>query len=82
MVLDCDANSTAHPVVDILTAGNRKFQSSSLATFNIKLADMRQGKSSQPEADKITPCQVIEDADADEAEQLGELSALHDKLED
>ncbi|KAN0136527.1 hypothetical protein V8E53_005574 [Lactarius tabidus] len=82
VVLDCDANSTAHPVVDILTAGNRKFQSSSLATFNKKLADMRQGKSSQPKADKITPCQVIEDADADEAEQLGELSALHDKLED
>jgi hypothetical protein len=40
VVPDRDNDSTARPVVDILTAGFRKFQSSSLATFNKKLADM------------------------------------------
>jgi hypothetical protein len=81
VVLDCDANSTAHPVVDILTAGNRKFQSSSLATFNKKLADMRQGKSSQLEVDEIAACQLVEDdVDADDTDQLavGEFSVLHE----
>lgn len=35
-----EGNSTAQPRVDILTHGFRKFQSSSLATFNKKLEDM------------------------------------------
>lgn len=79
VVPDRDANSTARPVVDIIKAGYRKFQSSSLATFNKKLADMRQGKSSQPEADEITPCQVIEDAEVDDTEQDTEVSVLHEE---
>ncbi|KAH8980963.1 hypothetical protein EDB86DRAFT_2784541, partial [Lactarius hatsudake] len=56
------SNSTVRPVVDILTAGYRKFQTSSLATFNKKVADMRQGKplTSQSEVDEIAPCQVTE----------------------
>jgi hypothetical protein len=75
-----EGNSTAQPRVDILTAGYRKFQSSSLATFNKKLADMRQGGISQPEVDDIAPCQVVEDTDTDDLD-TEELSALHD-LED
>ncbi|KAH8978067.1 hypothetical protein EDB86DRAFT_2750108, partial [Lactarius hatsudake] len=64
------SNSTVRPVVDILTAGYRKFQTSSLATFNKKVADMRQGKplTSQSEVDEIAPCQVTESVDADELE--------------
>jgi hypothetical protein len=54
------ANLTAHPVIDIITAGYRNFQTSSLATVNKKIADMKQGKPSQPEANEITPCQVVE----------------------
>lgn len=74
-----EGNSNAQPRIDILTAGYRKFQSSSLATFNKKLADMRQGGISQPEVDDIAPCQVVEDADADDLEaDAEELSVLHE----
>ncbi|KAH9021720.1 hypothetical protein EDB85DRAFT_1871750 [Lactarius pseudohatsudake] len=75
-------NSAARPVVDILTTGYRKFQTSSLATFNKKVADMRQGKpmASQSKVDEIAPCQVTESVDADELEHVDseELSELHD----
>jgi hypothetical protein len=71
-----EGNSTAQPRVNILTTGFCKFQSSSLATFNKKLTDMRQGGISQPEVDDIAPCQVVEGADMDDME-TGELSALH-----
>ncbi|KAH9010955.1 hypothetical protein EDB83DRAFT_2234175, partial [Lactarius deliciosus] len=58
-------NLTSHPVADIFTTGFKKFQTSSLATFNKKLADMRQGSPGpnhwQSEVDEIAPCQVIED---------------------
>ncbi|KAH8986497.1 hypothetical protein EDB92DRAFT_1818309 [Lactarius akahatsu] len=42
-------------IVDILTTGYRKFQTLSLATFNKKVANMRQGKpmASQSEVDEI-----------------------------
>ncbi|KAI9463685.1 hypothetical protein BJY52DRAFT_1103651, partial [Lactarius psammicola] len=43
MIANREANLSAHPVVDLLTVGFRKFHTSSLATFNKKLADMRQG---------------------------------------
>ncbi|KAF8257379.1 hypothetical protein EI94DRAFT_1818072 [Lactarius quietus] len=74
-----DAKSTARPVVDIFTAGYKKFQTSSLATFNKKIADIRQGRARQlePEADEITPCQVVEGPEADNSDPMGELSTLH-----
>jgi hypothetical protein len=71
-----EGNSTAQPRVNILTAGYRKFQSSSLATFNKKLSDMRQGGISQPKVDEIAPCQVVEGAEAEDLD-TGELSELH-----
>ncbi|KAF8273933.1 hypothetical protein EI94DRAFT_1563157, partial [Lactarius quietus] len=37
---DHDTNYTASPVVDIFTAGYKKFQTSSLAMFNKKIADI------------------------------------------
>jgi hypothetical protein len=75
----CDHDSAAKPVTDIYTNGFRKFQTSSLATFNKKLNNMREGTPTQPEVDKISPCQVMEDADADDLEPPGdELSVLHE----
>jgi hypothetical protein len=51
-----------------------------LATCNKKIADIQQGWSRQlePEADEITPCQVIESLDIDKSDPIGELSALHE----
>jgi hypothetical protein len=81
-VPDCEGNSTARPVVDIFTAGYKKFQTSLLATFNKKIVDMRQGKTKQlePEDDEIIPCRIVEGLDMDDSEPTGELefSALHD----
>ena len=78
-VTNREGNSTAQPRVDILTTGYRKFQSSSLATFNKKLADTRLGGISQPEVDEIAPCQVVEDVEADNLEtEDSELSVLHE----
>jgi hypothetical protein len=65
------------PRANILTACYQKFQSSSLATFNKKLADMRKGGISEPEVNDIAPCQVVEGSDTDKLE-TGELSALHE----
>ena len=75
-----EGSSTMRPVVDIFTTGYKKFQTSSLVTFNKKLADLRQGRARElkPEVDEITPCQVVEDLDADNVEPLGEQSALHE----
>ena len=73
-----DANLTAWPVADILTVGYRKFLTSSLATFNKKLADTRRGRSCELEVDEISPCQVMEGGDTDDTEP-GEMSALHEE---
>ncbi|KAH8990029.1 hypothetical protein EDB86DRAFT_3245022 [Lactarius hatsudake] len=78
VITDCGADLDAHPVVDIFTTGFRKFQTSSLATFNKKLTDTRQGSQSQPEVDEIAPCQVVEDGDTDEPELSEEISELHE----
>jgi hypothetical protein len=79
VIPDREAKSTMHPVVDIFIAGYKKFQTSSLATFNKKIADIHQGRARQiePETDEIAPCQVVEGPDADDSEPLEELSALH-----
>ncbi|KAH9174560.1 hypothetical protein EDB89DRAFT_2067508 [Lactarius sanguifluus] len=78
VITDRDANSDARSVVDILSTGFKKFRTSSLATFNKKLADRGQGSLDQPEADEITPCQVVEDEDIDEPEPSEEISELHE----
>ncbi|KAH9158595.1 hypothetical protein EDB89DRAFT_2085763 [Lactarius sanguifluus] len=78
VITNRDANSDARSVVDILSTGFKKFRTSSLATFNKKLADRGQGSLDQPEADEITPCQVVEDEDIDEPEPSEEISELHE----
>ncbi|KAH8983562.1 hypothetical protein EDB86DRAFT_3085229 [Lactarius hatsudake] len=78
VITDRGANSDTRPVVDIFTTGFRKFQTSSLATFNKKLADTRRGSQSQSEVDEIAPCQVVEDGDTDEPELSEEISELHE----
>jgi hypothetical protein len=78
VIINRDDKSTVRPVVDVVTAGYRKFQTSLLATFNKKVTDMRQGKSSESEVDEIAPCQVVDGVDADESEPTEELSEVHD----
>ena len=80
MIPNREGNSSVRPVVDIFTTGYKKFQTSSLATFNKKLADTRQGRARELEhdTDEIAPCQVVEGPDADDLEPSGELSVLHE----
>lgn len=80
--IDREANSDCKPVVDVIAFGHKKFESSSLATFNKKIADLKQGIPIQMETDEIAPCQVIDavvDAvDPDDLELTEEQSALHE----
>jgi hypothetical protein len=84
VIPDRDTQVTARPVVDILVTGYSKFQTSSLATFNKKIADIQQGRTRQaePDTDEITPCQVVDNAADDEDDpdpsDLGKLSELHE----
>ncbi|KAH8980088.1 hypothetical protein EDB83DRAFT_2242445 [Lactarius deliciosus] len=78
VIADRDVNSDARSVVAIFTTGFRKFQTSSLATFNKKITDRVKGSPEQSEADEITPCQVVEDGDTDEPEPSEEVSELHE----
>lgn len=80
LVPGCDHDSAAKPVTDIYTTGFRKFQSSSLATFNKKLEDMQESSPTQPKVDEIAPCQVMECADIDDLESpSGDQSVLHEE---
>jgi hypothetical protein len=84
MIPNWDTKSITRPVVDIFTVRFKKFQTSLLATFNKKIGEIKEGKARylEPEADEITPCQVVqEDLDApdeDNSDSLEEISTLHD----
>ncbi|KAH9158718.1 hypothetical protein EDB89DRAFT_1867624, partial [Lactarius sanguifluus] len=78
VITDRDVNSDACSVANIFTTGFRKFQTSSLVTFNKKIADRAKGSPDQLEADEITPCQVVEDSNTDEPEPSEEVSELHE----
>jgi hypothetical protein len=69
VIPDCDANMTAKPVVNIFTAGYKKFQTSSLAIFNNKIDDTQQGRARQiePETDETTLCQVVDKQESDDS---------------
>ncbi|KAH8982768.1 hypothetical protein EDB86DRAFT_2834206 [Lactarius hatsudake] len=80
-IVNWEDNLTLCPVANIFTTGFKKFQTLSLATFNKKLPNMRQGSPGpnhwQLEVDEIAPCQVIEDEGVDDLDVSGELSVLH-----
>lgn len=67
-------------VTDVIASGHKKFEASSLATFNKKIANMKQGIPIQLETDEITPCQVIDtiDLSLDEHELTEDSSSLHE----
>ena len=78
IVPERDTNATVRPVTDIFSVGFDKFHTTSLAAFNKKLADVRQGDSIQPEVDEIAPCQMDVGVDADDVDPMGDKSAVHE----
>jgi hypothetical protein len=82
--IDREANTNCKAVTDVIAHGHQKFEASSLATFNKKIADMKQGIPLQMEIDEIAPCQVtdITDPSLDELEVTEDLSAIHDSDEE
>jgi len=78
VTIDWKANSNCKAVADVITTGHKKFESSSLATFNKKIANLKQGIPIQMETDEITPCQVIDTMNTDDLELSEENSALHE----
>jgi hypothetical protein len=65
----------------IVAHGHQKFEASSLATFNKKIADMKQGIPLQMEIDEIAPCQVtdITDPSLDKLEVTEDQSVIHNE---
>ena len=78
--IDRGANINGKAVTDVIASGHKKFETSSLAAFNKKIADMKRGIPLQMETDEITPCQVIDTGDPslDEPEVTEEQSAIHE----
>jgi len=78
VTIDREANSNCKAVADVIATGHKKFELSSLATFNKKIANLKQGIPIQMETDEIAPCQVIDTVNADDLELSEENSALHE----
>jgi hypothetical protein len=79
--VDREANANCKAVTDVVASGHKKFEASSLATFNKKIADMKQGVPLQMEANEIAPCQVTDTADPilDELEVSEDQSDIHEE---
>ena len=77
---DRTANTHCRPVIDVSLAGYRRFDASSLATFNKKIAELKQGIQTEAdleiETDEIVPCQIVDNTDRDNSE-LSEQPTLH-----
>jgi len=73
-----EGNLQVKPVPDLHAVGLRKFETSSLATFNKKIIDMKQGITYQLEEDEIAPCRMGVDTDVDQEEPSEDTSVLHD----
>lgn len=65
---------------DLRVVGYQKFINSSLATFNKKLENMKQGKSSPLKDDEIAPLALTTDSNIMESEgdEIDDISMLHD----
>jgi hypothetical protein len=65
---------------DLRVIGYQKFINSSLATFNKKLENMKQGKTSLIEDDEIAPLALTTDSNVmeNEGDKIDDISMLHD----
>lgn len=80
LIVGREANTNCKVVTDVIASGHKKFETSSLVTFNKKIADMKQGIPLHMETDEIAPCQVIDttDPNLDEIEITEENSDIHE----
>ena len=65
------------PVVDVQVLGYNKLESSSLRTFNKKIAAMKEGYATNMEIDELPSCGLVVGKVDDEAGE-SEISVLHD----
>ncbi|KAF8873927.1 hypothetical protein BD779DRAFT_1451327 [Infundibulicybe gibba] len=63
-----EGRSIAKLVPDLRALGREKFESSSLATFNKKIADLKEGRPPVMEEDEIVPVALAVDDSSDEVE--------------
>jgi hypothetical protein len=70
-------------IPDLRVVGYQKFVNSSLATFNKKLENMKQGKSTPLEDDDIPPLALTTDSNTmeNEGDEINDISMLHDSDE-
>jgi hypothetical protein len=77
-VIDREGNKRMKRVVDVLVLGYKKMESSSLGTFNKKIAAMKEGHPTDMEVDSINLCGLAAGGQLAEDETV-EISALHDE---
>jgi hypothetical protein len=66
-------------VVDVQALGYKKLQSSSLGTFNKKIAAMKEGHPTNMEIDELPSCELVVAAgEVDDETGENEISVLHD----
>ena len=81
-VTNREGNNRMKPVVDVLSLGYKKMESSSLGTFNKKITAMKEGHATDMEVDNISLCRLtISHTELAEegAVEYGEVSVLHDE---
>jgi hypothetical protein len=82
-VTNREGNMRMKPVVDVLSLGYKKMESSSLGTFNKKITAMKEGHATDMEVDDISLCGLTTSSHTElpeeEAVENGEVSVLHDE---
>jgi hypothetical protein len=63
-----DRDVVAKSTLDLRAVGRQKFESSSLATFNKKLDEIKAGQKTTPEDDELPPVQLEFDLDGEDGE--------------
>ena len=79
-IADRPENKHSKPLIDLVASGYKKFESSSLATFNKKIADSKIGVLTIQEVDEIAPVafSLTSNDGEDDHEHDAEESILHD----
>lgn len=82
-VINREGNKWMKKVVDAVALGYMKMASSSLGTFNKKIAETKEGRATDTEVDDISLCRLAVpistlDEEADERVEDAEISVLHE----
>jgi len=73
-----EGNKWMKAVVDVQALGYKKLESSSLGTFNKKIAAMKEGHATNMEIDELPLCGLVVVGGVDDETEESKISVLHD----